>query len=792
MKFHRFLEVLGRGAGDGQDGRERVGRDWGRDGGRDREWTGGRGREPGWGGERGGRGSGRERERSPARGGGGGARGRGDSRPREAPEVPRAMEPRGARPAPESFTGGSAAPASSGGAEARPQGYRAAAPLPLEELQRKRDEAAARPNRPVFLSKAQRAAQKQEREAAELREKQERKNQSGRAMPAGSPAVPRPPAAAGREPRAYAHVPRERVLRADLRQQYMGEAPEKAPVRQRKGEKRSKFNFGWDATEDTSRDADPLYDRPKEATLLFGRGVRGGVDLREQQMHGAECETVFRDQLRRFAGLKKSEEDRQQEQNLRRRAQSEVAHMQKSCHWSTKSREEMTERDWRIFREDFHISFRGSNVPKPFRDWEEMRCHLPSKVMQSVLAVGYKKPSPIQMAAVPVGLQQRDVIGLAETGSGKTCAFLLPMLNYISKQPPMQGARVNDGPYALVMAPTRELALQIEEEAVKFAKHSGYSIVSIVGGQSIEDQGFRLRKGCEIVVATPGRLVDCLQRSYAVLNQCDYVVLDEADRMIDMGFLPQVQEVLDAMPSSSLKPDGDEAERPAETGRQYRTTYMFSATMPIAVERLAKKYLRRPVVVTVGSAGKTTSNVTQRVSFVKETEKLPALTAELSQLDALTGGRQLDGGSTAIVFVNTQKGCDQVMRHLQNQGFRCVVLHGGKAQDQREAALESFKSKQANILVATDVAGRGIDVPDVALVVNYDMPEEISSYTHRIGRTGRAGKKGAAVSFATGRDSDLFAPLVELLKGTAVVLPREITQHESVRSGRAGLGAITR
>lgn len=466
--------------------------------------------------------------------------------------------------------------------------------------------------------------------------------------------------------------------------------------------------------------------------------------------------------------------------------------MQKSSHWSTKSRGEMTERDWRIFREDFQISFRGSNVPKPFRDWEEMRGHLPSKVMQSVLAVGYKKPSPIQMAAVPVGLQQRDVIGLAETGSGKTCAFLLPMLNYISKQPPMQGARVNDGPYALVMAPTRELVLQIEEEAVKFAKHSGYSIVSIVGGQSIEDQGFRLRKGCEIVVATPGRLVDCLQRSYAVLNQCDYVVLDEADRMIDMGFLPQVQEVLDAMPSGSLKPDGDEAERPADTGRQYRTTYMFSATMPIAVERLAKKYLRRPVVVTVGSAGKTTSNVTQRVSFVKETEKLSALTAELSQLDSLAGARQLDGGSTAIVFVNTQKGCDQVTRHLQNQGFRCVVLHGGKAQDKREAALESFKSKQANILVATDVAGRGIDVPDVALVVNYDMPEEISSYTHRIGRTGRAGKKGAAVSFATGRDSDLFAPLVELLKGTAVTLPREITQHESVRGGPAGLGAITR
>ena len=696
------------------------------------------------------------------------------------------MAPQTARPAPESFTGGVGVPS---GGTARP-GARPTAPLPLEELQRKRDEAAARPDRPVFLTKAQRAAQKREREEGELRERQERKLQGVRTGPAGPTGRPIPAPSTGRpSPAAKPAAELATSQRADLQRQYLGVRLEKAPVAPRKASERSKFKFDWDVREDTSRDADPLYDRPLEATLLFGRGLRAGVDLREQRKHGAECEMVFREQLRRFAGREESDRDRQQLQDLHRRAQKEVAHMQKNTHWSTKTRGEMTERDWRIFREDFNISFRGSNVPKPFRDWEEMRASLPSRVMQSIREIGYAKPSPIQMAAIPVGLQQRDVIGLAETGSGKTCAFLLPMLTYISKQPPMQGARVNDGPYALVMAPTRELALQIEEEAVKFAQHSGYSIVSVVGGQSIEDQGFRLRKGCEIVVATPGRLVDCLQRSYAVLNQCDYVVLDEADRMIDMGFEPQVQQVLDAMPSGSLKPDGDEAERPAEAGRQYRTTYMFSATMPPAVERLAKKYMRRPVIVTVGSAGKTTSNVSQRVAFMKENEKLAALTAELSQLD--TWGGHSDGGSTAIVFVNTKRGCDQVMRHLQNASFRCTVLHGGKAQEQREAALESFKSKQSNVLVATDVAGRGIDVPDVALVVNYDMPEEISSYTHRIGRTGRAGKKGAAVSFVTGRDKDIFAPLVQLLKGSGVSLPREIVQHDSVRAGPAGLAAIT-
>ncbi|CAK9260403.1 unnamed protein product [Sphagnum jensenii] len=288
------------------------------------------------------------------------------------------------------------------------------------------------------------------------------------------------------------------------------------------------------------------------------------------------------------------------------------------CHWSEKKIEEMTERDWRIFCEDFNISYKGSRIPRPMRYWEEGA--LSPELLKAVQKVGYKKPSPIQMAAIPIGLQQRDVIGIAETGSGKTAAFVLPLLTYISKLPPMTEEIEAEGPYAVVMAPTRELAQQIEDETVKFAHFLDIRVVSIVGGQSIEEQGFKLKQGCEIVIATPGRLLDCLERRYAGLNQCNYVVLDEADRMIDMGFEPQVMGVLDAMPSSNLKPENEDAE--LDEKKIYRTTYMFSATMPPAVERLARKYLRNPVVVTIGTAGTAADLITQHVIRVNETEKL--------------------------------------------------------------------------------------------------------------------------------------------------------------------------
>ncbi|KAL9678530.1 hypothetical protein QQ045_016374 [Rhodiola kirilowii] len=288
---------------------------------------------------------------------------------------------------------------------------------------------------------------------------------------------------------------REKDLEA-IKEQHLGsKKPKKRVIKPSE-----KFRINWENTDDTSRVMNSLC----EARLLFGRGFRAGIDRWEQK-----------------------KVDR---------------------HWSQKKLDEMTDRDWRIFREDFNISYKGSKIPHPMRNWAESK--LTPEWLKAVERLGYNKPSPIQMAAIPLGLQQRDVIGIAETGSGKTAAFVLPMLTYISRLPPMTEENEEEGPYAVVMAPTRELAKQIEDETVKFAHYMGIKVVSIVGGQSIEEQGFKIRQGCEVVIATPGRLIDCLERRYAVLNQCNYVVLDEADRMIDMGFEPQVVGVLEAMPSS--------------------------------------------------------------------------------------------------------------------------------------------------------------------------------------------------------------------------------------------------
>ena len=305
------------------------------------------------------------------------------------------------------------------------------------------------------------------------------------------------------------------------------------------------------------------------------------------------------------------------------------------------------------------------------------------------------------------------------------------MLAYIMRLPLMAGNEEVEalGPYAVVLSPTRELAQQTEEECAKFAQYLNYRVVSVVGGQSIEEQGFKLRKGCEIVIGTPGRIIDCLERRYTVLHQCNFVVLDEADRMIDYGFEPQVISVMDAMPSSNLKPVSEEEELLAD--QIYRTTFMFSATMPPVVERLARKYMRNPAVVHIGSAGKAADLITQQVIMLRSDDK----PAELERAMRSAGDTQV------IVFVNTHKTCDYIGKVMEKLGKPTCVLHGGKTQDAREYSIDGFRNKKYQVLIATDVAGRGIDVPDVGLVINYQMPSSIEAYTHRIGRTGRAGKK---------------------------------------------------
>jgi ATP-dependent RNA helicase DDX23/PRP28 len=448
----------------------------------------------------------------------------------------------------------------------------------------------------------------------------------------------------------------------------------------------------------------------------------------------------------------------------------------RSKHWSEKKLSEMDNRDWRIFREDFQIAVRGGKVPNPLRNWEES--DLPSEILETLRELGFEKPTPIQMQCIPIALQNRDLIGLAETGSGKTLAYIIPMLIYISKLPKMTKETAGNGPYAVVLAPTRELAQQIELVAKQFGKPMGIRAFSVVGGVSIEQQLFLMRDGCEIIIGTPGRLIECLENRFIVFNQCNYVVLDEADKMIDMDFEEAINTILDAMPSSNIRPENEEEE---DGKKIYRQTTMFSATMPLELEQLATKYLRRKIVVSIGEIGKAAERIEQQVQFVKsENEKMNRL------LDILEGIEP-----PVIIFCNKKKDVDKIAKYLdKNKGFRATTIHGGKSQEQRENALEGFKKGKYDVLCATDVIGRGIDIPGVTLVVNYDLPKKISIYTHRIGRTGRAGKTGLAISFLTDQDTDIMYDLKEMLISTNNIVPEELANHPAAKQKRSASDSI--
>ena len=344
------------------------------------------------------------------------------------------------------------------------------------------------------------------------------------------------------------------------------------------------------------------------------------------------------------------------------------------------------------------------------------------------------------------------------------------------------------GPLALVLAPTRELALQIAEEARKLGSGVGAKVVTIVGGESIEVQGTQLRTGCHIVVATPGRLRDCLERRYAVLQQCNYVVLDEADRMVDMGFEEDLKFILQSMQMEPLsaedqlaaealaanEPAEEEVDLadPAAFAALTRTTILYSATMPPSVERIARSYLRRPVAVAIGAQGKAVDRIEQRVFWISPgNARLQRLLQDLRAVSP-----------PAIVFCNQKKDCDALLAHLQSRGLSATVLHSGKNQETRERNLNDFRAGRRDVLVATNVAGRGIDIPGVTLVVNFDAPPSIEDYTHRIGRTGRAGTSGVAVTYLSESDSGIFWDLRRFLEASPKAsLPSELRNHPAAR-----------
>lgn len=408
-----------------------------------------------------------------------------------------------------------------------------------------------------------------------------------------------------------------------------------------------KFEFDWSVDEDTT--VQDIYSHHKTVTPMFGRGSIAGVGDRMIRVGNRQDSTAGKP-ADKYADL----------------------------NWREKPLTAMTERDWRILREDFNISTKGGNIPRPIRFWREAQ--IPDKLKDIIGQVGYTDPTPIQRQSIPIGLENRDLIGIAMTGSGKTAAFLIPMLAFIMRLPRLTADKFADGPYALVMAPTRELAIQIETEAMKFARPLGYRCVSLVGGHAIEEQFMALERGAEIIIGTPGRLKDVLDRRMLVLNQCTYLVMDEADRMMDMGFEADVNYVLSALPVSNLKPDSEDAERVDKLLKdglpRYRQTTMFSATMPIAVEKIVKQYLRRPAVVNIGETGKAVDTVEQRIEMLSEDKKSDRLIGLLRRWNP-----------PVIVFVNQKGTCDVLSRSLQKAGYRVSTLHGGKSQSMREVAL---------------------------------------------------------------------------------------------------------
>lgn len=568
-----------------------------------------------------------------------------------------------------------------------------------------------------------------------------------------------------------------------IRQRYMGADNNVSTFSAHKRRRRTtekKFNFEWNADEDTTPDYNPIYNTRAEINF-FGRGRLAGFDDQAAEVAARKYAAALRDRDREAGDLRA-----QEILEMERRRKEEGGRTAIDKHWSEKKLEQMRERDWRIFKEDFNISTKGGGIPNPLRTWKESS--LSKRLLDILDQVGYTEPSPIQRAAIPIALQNRDLIGVAVTGSGKTAAFILPLLVYIAELPRLDEFewRRNDGPYAIILAPTRELAQQIELEAWKFASPLGFTVISIVGGHSLEEQAYSLRNGAEIIIATPGRLVDCIERRIIVLSQCCYVIMDEADRMIDLGFEEPVNKILDALPVANEKPDDDSAEDPRAMSQhiggkdRYRQTMMYTATMPPAVERIARRYLRRPAIVTIGNVGEAVDTVEQRVEFITGEDRRKKRLAEIL--------RSREFRPPIIVFVNIKRNCDAVARDIKAHGLLAVTLHGSKTQEQREAALASMRNGQTDVLVATDLAGRGIDVPDVSLVVNFNMTSTIESYTHRIGRTGRAGKTGVAITFLGPEDTDVLYDLKQMLtKSPLSRVTDELRRHEAAQQKKGGL-----
>ena len=398
----------------------------------------------------------------------------------------------------------------------------------------------------------------------------------------------------------------------------------------------------------------------------------------------------------------------------------------------------MPESRHNLVRRELRISVEGEDVPPPLKSFKEMKFH--AGIIDGLKSKGIKKPSPIQVQGIPIILSGRDMIGIASTGSGKTLVFVLPLIQFCLQHEYQLPFIKNEGPYGLIICPSRELAKQTFDIIKHFTNGLGrYGMPEIrsclvIGGVPVSESVDIIQKGVHIMVATPGRLMDMLEKKIIKLSICRYLCMDEADRMIDLGFEEDVRTIFSYFNGQ-------------------RQTLLFSATMPKKIQNFARSALVKPVTINVGRAGAASMNVVQEVEYVKQEAKVVYLLECLQKTQP-----------PVLIFAEKKQDVDAIHEYLLLKGVEAVAIHGGKDQDERSRSVEAFRKHEKDVLVATDVASKGLDFPDIQHVINYDMPDDVENYVHRIGRTGRSGRQGLATTFINkSNDESVLLDLKHLL-----------------------------
>ncbi|XP_047428835.1 probable ATP-dependent RNA helicase DDX17 isoform X2 [Mugil cephalus] len=422
----------------------------------------------------------------------------------------------------------------------------------------------------------------------------------------------------------------------------------------------------------------------------------------------------------------------------------------------------MSQYDVEEYRRKKEITVRGSGCPKPVSSFHQAQ--FPQYVIDVLMQQNFKEPTAIQAQGFPLALSGRDMVGIAQTGSGKTLSYLLPAIVHINHQPYLERG---DGPICLVLAPTRELAQQVQQVAYDYGKSSRIKSTCVYGGAPKGPQIRDLERGVEICIATPGRLIDFLEAGKTNLRRCTYLVLDEADRMLDMGFEPQIRKIVD-----QIRPD--------------RQTLMWSATWPKEVRQLAEDFLKDYVQINVGALELSANhNILQIVDVCMESEKDNKLIQLMEEIMA-------EKENKTIIFVETKKRCDDLTRRMRRDGWPAMCIHGDKSQPERDWVLTEFRSGKAPILIATDVASRGLDVEDVKFVINYDYPNSSEDYIHRIGRTARSTNKGTAYTFFTPGNLRQARELIRVLEEARQAINPKLLQLVDTGRGGGGGGGRSR